>query len=946
MHVKPITNVLIAAAVSAALFSPAHATPQSSDAWTNISSQQQYQNAHGEVLALDSVVFAINYDAIAAKMQQASKSNGIHLTVPDNQGKFHKFRLIENTTFPSELKKKYPNIRSYSAINVENAKLTGRFELSPNGVSGMYRQANGDWVFIDPVPQHKGAHRVYNASQARTLSKVRLPDQVEPLAQAQGSEQARADDFGEQLRSYRIAVSAAGEFTQYHGGSVADGLAAINTTINRVNEIYNRDLAIQLNLVANNDQLVFTDPATDPFANDTGDITTNGGVIDGEIGNGSYDIGHIVNTAGGGLAGLGVVCSSSFKARGVTGLSNPINDVFYIDYVAHEIGHQFRANHTFNGGVGSCGSNRAGSAAYEPGSGSTIMSYAGICGEQNIQNNSDALFHTYSIDEVRAFITNGGGSTCGTLSSLNNNPPSANAGNNRVIPANTPFMLSGTASDNDGDTLTYTWEQLDLGPQTSSQAEMVDDGSRPLFRTFLPSESDTRYFPQLSNVVAGTSNFREVLPTTNRTMNFRFTVRDGVGGVVSDDITVTSTTSAGPFSVTSPATNATLDGGMPYTVTWNVANTNSGNVNCSSVDIDLSDDGGVTFALPVISGTSNDGSEEVILPNSDIANARIMVSCPTQGFFNVSPVDFSITQSAGIPVITGQQDLSTNEDEAITVSVNDLTIDDSDSSSFTLTLLDGDNYSVAGAVVTPDSNYNGTLTVNARVNDGTYDSALFPLAIDVLAVNDAPEITSAASGISFLEDTSITLQDNQFSITDPDDSSFTVVVQAGANYTANGAQVTPAANFTGALPVSVQVSDGDALSNSFTIELTVTPQNDAPQANNDNFSVAVNSGGVTLNVLANDVEIDAGDSILITSVTYTGSGVLIINGSQDALIYSPGADFEGTESFSYEVTDTNGATSTASATITVSGSSSGSGGGSMSWLALVGLALAALRRRR
>ncbi|WMS87912.1 reprolysin-like metallopeptidase [Pleionea litopenaei] len=950
MEPLKINRTLICASIVACLSNPVIAGDDQS-VWQKLSTQQSYSTSTGEVIELASDIYRLDIASLKVHLNNKDSSD-FKIKVPSLKGHNIEFILVENSTFPNELKKKFPNIRSYTARNTENKQLTGRFELSSKGLSGMYRNSDGDWIFIDPIANSVDKHRIYNGSAARLKSKQRPADSVLELLENKSTNNSKtvAPDFGDELRSYRIAVSAAGEFTQYHGGSVAEGLAAINTTINRVNEVYNRDLAVQLNIVANNDQLVFTDGGTDPFANDTGDIYTNQTVIDNAIGNGSYDIGHIVNTAGGGLAGLGVVCSNTAKARGVTGLSNPINDVFYIDYVAHEIGHQFRANHTFNGGTGSCGGNRAATAAFEPGSGSTIMGYAGICGEQNIQGFSDAFFHTHSVDEVRSFVTSGGGSNCGVLSSLSNTPPSADAGENIVIPANTPFQLVGSATDADnGDqaNLTYSWEQRDLGSQTPNRAAMIDDGSRPLFRAILPDSEPQRYFPQLSNVVSGTSSYTEVLPTTDRVMNFRLTVRDDRGGVSSDDITVTSDTSAGPFEVTTPATADPVAGGLPTTINWNVANTNAGAVACNQVDIKFSDDAGASFSQTLLPQTNNDGSAEVILPNQNIAAARVMVMCSNQSFFNVSPVNFSVTRTEGIPSITSQDPLSTNEDIGLTINVADLNIEDSNNTSpsdFTLTLLDGNNYTVSGTTVTPAENFFGNLTVNAYVNDGTYDSPVYPLQVSVISVNDPPRVLFVQEGLGLNEDSTFTLYPIYLVIEDPDHSEFTVQIEDGTNYSANEDMVIPTPNYNGPLTVSFRVSDGESTSSLATIELNVNPQNDAPTASNDNFSVTTNATNITLDVMANDQDIDVGDDLNITSVSYSGTGTLVISNDGKSLIYTPASDFEGTESFNYSITDPGNETASASATITVSAPSSGGGGSISLWISLL-LAGAFLRKR-
>ncbi len=481
---------------------------------------------------------------------------------------------------------------------------------------------------------------------------------------------------GNTLRVYRIAVAATGEFTQYHGGTKAGALAAIKAIVAKINAVYEPELAIRFQLISDAEQnkIIYTNEKTDPYS--AGDraaqIDQNQANLDAVIGSANYDIGHVFGRmaiGSGGLAGSGVGKSGS-KARGVTETISPsaANEGF-LSVVIHEIGHQFGASHTFNSNsAGTCASNRMATNAYEPGSGTTIMSYAGICGTHDLQSVQDLYFHASSFEQINQYIADHAYAAPYDTVNTGNKIPTVDAGSDYVIPANTPFELTATGADADGDPLTYTWEQLDLGGAWG--LPLSDDGNRPLFRSFKPSPNPTRTFPRLSNLLANTIDPGELLPTTNRELNFRVTVRDGVpggGGVHSSDVALQVVDTGTAFAVTSPNGGQSWTGGASRTVEWRVAGTAGNGINASHVNILLSTDGGQSFPF-LLATTANDGSASISLPNITTSRARIKVQGASNIFFDISNNDFAITANSAATGVTFTQsggDTTATEDGII-----------------------------------------------------------------------------------------------------------------------------------------------------------------------------------------------------------------------------------------------------------------------------------------
>jgi hypothetical protein len=558
------------------------------------------------------------------------------MELPWPDGGFRRFRIEESPIMEPALAAQFPELKTYRGEGIDDPTATVRLDWTPFGFHAMVLGAEGT-VFIDPYApgdtQHYIAYfkRDYSRADADAF---RCTVTGEPVTRAFAQDSAPAllqPAHGGTRRTYRLAVAATGEYTTFFGG-VSGAMNGIVTTINRVNSIYERDLAVRLILVGNNSAIVFTNASTDPYTGGNGNAMQceNPHVLDANIGVLNYDIGHVFGAGNaGGTAQLGVVCSNanncpapsgSDKARGASAISSPRLDPFDVNYVAHEIGHQFSASHTFNGTTDptACGAatGRVASTAFEPGSGSTILAYAGLCGVESLQPTADAYFHAGSQDQIIAFITNAAtGGSCPVSTATGNTPPTVSAGPDYTIPAGTPFTLTAAGSDAGGNYLTYAWEEMDLGTQSPPN---TDDGTRPIFRSFLPTASPSRTFPQLSDLLSNTTTLGESLPTTTRSMNFRVTVRDNRlsgGGTASDDMILNVRSDSGPFQVTQPNTAVTWAAGSTQTVTWNEALTSLAPVSCANVKISMSTDGGNTFSIVLAASTPNDGSETVAIPN-------------------------------------------------------------------------------------------------------------------------------------------------------------------------------------------------------------------------------------------------------------------------------------------------------------------------------------------
>ena len=618
--------------------------------------------------------------AIKAPMEAMGELGNL-IQLPGIKGEIEDYYVLESPIMADDFAEAYPDIRTYILNHDTHTGLTGRMmvtadyihvilldgrniiQIRPDDLTNPSSYSIG--TFDESPPP--GIDEAYCGQTEDENVRRQIRNNTLPQL---GS---RATGFSNSTRrTYNLAVVTTGEFHDANGGTVAAATATVVTSVNAIQAIYDRELSVRFNLLT---PVIYTDHTTDPFDTLTTksrpNLAANG--VGLNFSPGSYDIGHVFHNSsitnefsGGGVAGLGVVCNNNatgfgtglYKAWGWSGSFNNTSNGWY-RLASHEFGHMYGANHTFNGdGSNSCNNNISSSNGFEIGSGTTIMSYRGLCGAgQNVPSSGadDNYFHAHSLEEMFNYITTSG--ACATNTATGNTAPVATAGPSYTIPAETPFILTGTASDVDGDMMTYSWEQVDEdGPGTPTQgltgAAAAADPDAPLFRTFPPSAVPYRIFPELSNILDGNNTGLdfEALPAANRTMNFAFTVRDNNpagGGIQCDATTVTVDATTGPFVVTSQ--NApiiwTANGTNTATINWDVAGTTGGSVNATTVDILFSDDDGQTFPYTLASATPNDGTHTITIPNYPTYTGRIKIQGTNNIFFDINNAEITISST-------------------------------------------------------------------------------------------------------------------------------------------------------------------------------------------------------------------------------------------------------------------------------------------------------------
>jgi hypothetical protein len=639
--------------------------------WHNAS--PLYAQVHGKpALQPDSFrILTASEDALRSWLESAPAdyAQAITISLPLPGSGYRSFRVWTTPMMEEPLAIRYAGIRTYTAEAVDNHLITAKLDYTTFGFHALVFEGDKTYL-IDPyTTKPSGAYIVYyKKDYSRPLSQRMFCETGDGTPQPSGHKEWAERLNGTTRKSYRLALAADSEYCIAVAGpnpSKSDVLSKMVTSINRVNGVYERELAVTMVLIAAEDTIIFNTTAPDPYTNNSGGtmLFQNQLTISTRIGAANYDIGHVFSTGGGGIAQPGCVCSNGNKACGVTGAASPVGDAFDIDFVAHEMGHQFGAGHTFNANSGgSCAGNAVANLSYEPGSGSTIMAYAGICGGGfDFQAHSDAYFHSASLEQINTFITTGNGANC-ALSSNSGNPnatfPPFVASYN--IPRFTPFELTApVATDATADTLTYCWEQRNTGGADFGKALDQTHIAGPLFRSFPPTFSPTRVFPSLPRLLDGLSTPGEKLPDTGRSMNIKLTERDiyqgwGAFNIPDDAITLNVAQNAGPFTVTSFTNPDTLMGNSRQLITWDVAGTTDAPVSCATVDIYLSLDGGYSWPYLLRAGTPNDGSDSVKLPNPLpllTNSARIKVKGNGNVFFNVNATNFTIIRDTTTPPI-------------------------------------------------------------------------------------------------------------------------------------------------------------------------------------------------------------------------------------------------------------------------------------------------------
>lgn len=628
---------------------------------------------------------------LPAPMEFKNKnSKGIEIEVPLPNDVVEVFNLFESPILSPEIAQKHPEIKTYAGTGIQHKNYIIRINLTSEGFSAIILGVNGDAVYFEKLDKNinNQLYKSYFSKDAispKNITPKNLNNRCGTLINESFLQRIKANkgnntitnfSSGNELKTFRLAIAADGEFTAQKGGTQASAFAAVTNYVNNLNAVYRNELSVAFSLVTDQN-LVYTNAATDPYTNDNQStmLDENQTNLDNTIGNAAYDIGHVLGYAGssgGGIASSPSICESLYKGQGVSGVGDGSwPEVFDFQLIAHEVGHQFGMSHSYNSNVPVC-TTRELSTSVEPGSGTTIMSYGytctnsdpgqGLVGEDDYEYPLYGPFLNFHVVNIQQAINTIANVSCYTTTATGDAIPVINAmGSNFTIPKSTPFSLFGSATDADpSNDLSYSWEGTNISDEpvnANLTATTISDPTKPpFFRSYPPlvtsqvSNPGLRNYPRLSAILNGSNYAKgDKLPSIGITTTHTLTVRDNAGAVTTHDVTVIIDGTSGPFLITNdPTGNHTA--GEVLNVTWSINNTNASPVNCTLVDIFLSTDGGQTFPTTLANALPNNGSASITLPNTNTTLARLKIapsSSTASGntpniFFDISNADFVI----------------------------------------------------------------------------------------------------------------------------------------------------------------------------------------------------------------------------------------------------------------------------------------------------------------
>jgi subtilisin-like proprotein convertase family protein len=887
------------------------------------------KNVTRENFPTDFSLFKLDVESLRQKLfsinDKGLKSGGAVVSIPTSSGKIEQFKVYESSNFVPELQAQFPEIRAYQGIGIDDKHAQVRISMDPNGFQAMVFRTDKRNEFIEAYSADGEIYAVFNSSREKGSLPFVCSTEEHVLANSlAGRSVNETQSTSTELLTFRLALSCNAEYANYFGATSAAQsglvLAGFNATMSRVNGVFEKDLAIHMNIIANTASVIYYNPSTDPYTSMGSWNAQLQNTLTSVIGNDNYDIGHLFGgSGGGGNAGcIGCVCENG-KGSGYTSPSNgvPVGDNFDIDYVAHEMGHQFGANHTFSHQTEGSGVN------VEPGSGSTIMGYAGIT-NRNVQSHSDDYFVYASIKQIQDNMV---AKSCPVRTPLTNVAPTVNAGLDYTIPKSTPFVLTGVASDPNGDVISYCWEQNDSATSqtgANSAASATKTGG-PNWRSYDPVSSPARYFPPLTAVLnnqsttQGSQIITEALSSVGRTLNFVLTCRDnaiGAGQTKSDETVITVSDVAGPFLVTYPNTNVNLTVGSNQTVTWDVAGTTQNGVNAAYVDILLSTNAGVSFDTILASKVPNDGSETITIPNLVGTTNRIMIKGNNHVFYDLSNANFRIsaplTSTFGVSFsrIAGEQNKPICTGSSVSYEIKYETVSDfSGTTTFSATGTPaGTTVTFAPTSIAATGTVVATISTTGSVTPGFYPITInatsgaatktVPLYVEIFSSNFAPMALVSPANAATTQNTSLALSWNSntnaqsYDVQLATDTAFTNVVQFG-NTTATTFSVSGLLESTTyywrVLPKNASCSGTYSTTYQFStgqIECDVFSSANVPLAISAGAASTINSTlAITETINLSDVNVTMNIShtyvsdLIITLISPSGTQVQLLNGA-------------------------------------------------------------------